>query len=337
MQRKNKVMLAAAIGMVAVIIGSTAVRCSIAHTVEESAGSEAQDAGSADVAGAPPASDESAEIAKMLQGNVWQAEGAPERTVEFRDRSFVESDGTSVKLTVFDVKEAGEGNGQKHLDIDFMREGDPCTTSASIIVEETDGVLTVASDAFAMGTRYVQGKPAGAAVGGSGLAEPYTGLIDGKAGELASAVGSWCASHAPSATTASFDGEVYLDVRGGRVSACGDAARAGLPFTLHTDTPVLRPNLLEAAWCAVNRITKNGVQLDEDQKVTPYEAMRAITYNGAYQYGEEAEKGTLEAGKLADLVVLDRNPLAVDPREIRDIKVLATIKEGEVIYRRDEA
>ena len=66
-------------------------------------------------------------------------------------------------------------------------------------------------------------------------------------------------------------------VRGGRVSACGDAERAGLPFTLHTDTPVLRPNLLEAAWCAVNRITKAGVQLDEDQKVTPYEAMRAIT------------------------------------------------------------
>ncbi|WP_289637628.1 amidohydrolase, partial [uncultured Adlercreutzia sp.] len=97
--------------------------------------------------------------------------------------------------------------------------------------------------------------------------------------------------------------------RGGRVSACGDAARAGLPFTLHTDTPVLRPNLLEAAWCAVNRVTKAGAQLDEDQKVTPYEAMRAITFNGAYQYGEEDLKGTLEAGKLADLVVLDRNPL----------------------------
>ena len=124
-------------------------------------------------------------------------------------------------------------------------------------------------------------------------------------------------------------------VRGGRVSACGDAERAGLPFTLHTDTPVLRPNLLEAAWCAVNRITKVGVQLDEDQKVTPYEAMRAITYNGAYQYSEEADKGTLEEGKLADLVVLDRNPLAVDPREIRDIQVLATIKEGETLYERD--
>ena len=124
-------------------------------------------------------------------------------------------------------------------------------------------------------------------------------------------------------------------VRGGRVSSCGDAERAGLPSTLHTDTPVLRPNLLEAAWCAVNRITKAGVQLDEDQKVTPYAAMHAITYNGAYQYGEEADKGTLETSKLADLVVLDRNPLAVDPREIRDIQVLATIKEGETLYERD--
>ena len=227
MQKKNKVMLAAAIGMVAVVIGSTAVRCSIAHTVEEGAGTEAQtateviaqDAGSPDVEGAPAATDESAEIAQMLQGNVWQAEGAPERTVEFRDRSFVESDGTSVRLTAFDVKEAGEGNGQKHLDIDFMREGDPYAAPASIIVEERDGVLTVASDAFAVESRYVQGKPAGTTVSVSGLAEPYTGLVDGKAAELASAIGSWCASHAPSATAAAFDGEVYLDVRGGRVSA----------------------------------------------------------------------------------------------------------------------
>ena len=227
MQKTNKVMLAAAIGMVAIVIGSTVVRCSIAHTVEGSAQSEAQapaesiaqDVGGANAGGAASATDASQEIAKLLQGNVWQAEGAPEKTIEFREGSFVESDGASVKLTVFDVKQAGEGNGQKHLDIDFMREGDPYATPASIIVEERDGTLTVASDAFVAESRYVQSKPAGTAVSVSGLAEPYTGLIDGKSAELASAVGSWCASHAPSATTASFDGEVYLDVRGGRVSA----------------------------------------------------------------------------------------------------------------------
>ena len=222
MQKKNKVMLAAAIGMVAIVIGSTAVRCSVAHTVEESAQSEAPapaESIAQDAADAASCADASQEIAKLLQGNVWQAEGEPEKTIEVREGSFVESDGASVKLTVFDAKEASEGNGQKHLDIDFMREGDPYATSASIIVEERDGALTVASDAFAVEPRYVLGKPAGTAVSVSGLAEPYTGLIDGKAGELASAVGSWCASHAPSATAASFDGEVYLDVRGGRVSA----------------------------------------------------------------------------------------------------------------------
>ena len=121
--------------------------------------------------------------------------------------------------------------------------------------------------------------------------------------------------------------------RGGRISACGDAARCGLPFTLHTDTPVLRPNLLEAAWCAVNRVTKKGAQLDEDQKVTVYEALCAITKNGAYQYGEEARKGTLEVGKLADLAILDRDPFKEEPENLRKVRVTATLKEGNEVYR----
>ena len=84
----------------------------------------------------------------------------------------------------------------------------------------------------------------------------------------------------------------------------------------------------------MNRVTKSGAQLDEDQKVTPFEALCAITRNGAYQYGEEDRKGTLEAGKLADLVVLDRNPMRVDPTDIRDIRVMETIKEGDTVYQR---
>lgn len=123
-------------------------------------------------------------------------------------------------------------------------------------------------------------------------------------------------------------------VRGGRVSPCGDAVDCGLPFTLHTDTPVLRPNLLEGVWCAVRRVTKGGRQLDAEQAVSVFDALRAITYNGAYQYGEESSKGTLEVGKLADLAVLDANPLDVDPDEIRSIKVLATVKEGESVWER---
>ena len=59
-----------------------------------------------------------------------------------------------------------------------------------------------------------------------------------------------------------------------------------------------------------------------------------MTIWAAEQYGEQASKGTLEAGKLADLVILDRNPLKVDPMAIKDIKVVETIKDGKTIYRK---
>lgn len=228
MQKKNKLMLAAAIGMVAIVIGSTAVRCSVAHTVEERAEPansaaavegtvQTQDEGQA--AQEAPEEDAAAETLTLLRSNAWQAEGAPERTLAFREGSFVESDGTSVKLAAFEVKDAGEAEGQRHLDIDIMREGDPYATPTTLIVDEEDGTLSVACDGFAIEKRYVQGAPSSAEVAVAGLAEPYTGLIDGKTGDLASAIGQWCKGHAPTATSASFDGEVYVDVRGGRVSA----------------------------------------------------------------------------------------------------------------------
>ena len=56
----------------------------------------------------------------------------------------------------------------------------------------------------------------------------------------------------------------------------------------------------------------------------------------AYQLKEEKTKGTLEAGKLADLVILEKNPLKVDPATIKDIAVVETIKEGKTVYRGDK-
>jgi imidazolonepropionase-like amidohydrolase len=68
----------------------------------------------------------------------------------------------------------------------------------------------------------------------------------------------------------------------------------------------------------------------------PYdEALKAITINAATQYLEQDSKGTLEPGKLADLVILDGNPLSVEPMAIRDIKVVETLKEGRTIYAAD--
>jgi predicted amidohydrolase YtcJ len=72
--------------------------------------------------------------------------------------------------------------------------------------------------------------------------------------------------------------------------------------------------------------------IGEDQRVTPMEALQAITINAAHQYSEEQHKGSIEVGKLADLVILDGNPLTVDPMQIKDIKVVETIKDGRTIY-----
>jgi predicted amidohydrolase YtcJ len=86
-------------------------------------------------------------------------------------------------------------------------------------------------------------------------------------------------------------------------------------------------------WSAVNRISRDGALIGADQRVTPLEALKAQTINVARQYGEQASKGSLEVGKRADLVVLDQNPLKVDPMKIRDVKVVETFKDGKSIYK----
>ena len=87
-------------------------------------------------------------------------------------------------------------------------------------------------------------------------------------------------------------------------------------------------------WSAVNRVTREGNVLGAGERVTPMEGLKALTVHPAYWYREESRKGSLEKGKLADLVVLDQNPLTVDPMTIKDIHVVETIKEGRTIYTR---
>ena len=116
------------------------------------------------------------------------------------------------------------------------------------------------------------------------------------------------------------------------ISPAASALALGLPFTFHQDTPVLPPDMLETVWCAVNRRTREG-QLLDGEGISPWEALRAVTANAAYQYGEEREKGTIAPGKWADFVVLDRNPLAAEPESLREIRVLATIKRDQCLWR----
>nr|WP_122013015.1 amidohydrolase [Maliibacterium massiliense] len=133
-------------------------------------------------------------------------------------------------------------------------------------------------------------------------------------------------------------GDVHLQnfgqERAMRISPARSALTDGLCFTFHQDAPVVPPDMLHTVWCAVNRRTKAGVTLGAAQCIDPYDALRAVTINAAYQYFEEDTKGSLRAGKLADMVVLERNPLKVAPEAIKDIAVLATIKQGVARYRR---
>ena len=131
-------------------------------------------------------------------------------------------------------------------------------------------------------------------------------------------------------------GDVHLknlgSVRGAHISPARAAMERGLIYNFHQDTPVVEPDMLHTVWCAVNRVTRSGKPIGQEQCIGVYEALKGVTIHGAYAYHEEERKGTLEAGKLADMVILDRNPLKTDKMQIRDIQVLETIKEGKTLY-----
>ena len=112
------------------------------------------------------------------------------------------------------------------------------------------------------------------------------------------------------------------------------ALKRGITFTNHTDFGVTPINQLFTVWSAVNRLSRSGVVVGPDERLTPIEALRAVTINGAYQYFEEATKGSIEKGKLADFAILSNNPLTVNPASIKDIEVLETIKEGKTIFKK---
>ncbi len=120
--------------------------------------------------------------------------------------------------------------------------------------------------------------------------------------------------------------------RAHRISPARSAQRRGMRFSLHNDSPVVSPNVLFLIWNAVTRMSRGGEVIGPDQRLTPAEALRAVTIDAAYQCFEESAKGSLEVGKLADMAVLSANPLRVPPDAIREITVLATLKEGVPIH-----
>lgn len=117
-------------------------------------------------------------------------------------------------------------------------------------------------------------------------------------------------------------------------SPIATADRMGLKYTNHSDDTVTPVDPLFTVWSAVNRTSRSGKIIGKNERATPYQALKAITSNAAYEYFEEDSKGTLTPGKLADLVILDANPLTIEASKLEDIKVITTIKEGQTIYQR---
>jgi hypothetical protein len=120
--------------------------------------------------------------------------------------------------------------------------------------------------------------------------------------------------------------------RAENISPTGWLIDRGVKFSIHSDAPVTFPNSMRILDSAVNRTTRSGAVLGKAQRLRPMDALKAMTIWPAYQHFEESSKGSLEVGKLADMVVLDENPLTVDPVKISAIKVVQTIKEGVSVY-----
>ena len=116
------------------------------------------------------------------------------------------------------------------------------------------------------------------------------------------------------------------------ISPQATAWSLGLRPSAHNDSPVVPPDMLRLVWSSVNRRTQSGDILGPLERISVYRALQQVTINAAWQIGEDKEKGSIEAGKRADLVLLDGNPLAVDPSELHKLRVVATIKDGKAVF-----
>ncbi|MDC0485290.1 amidohydrolase [Gammaproteobacteria bacterium] len=121
-----------------------------------------------------------------------------------------------------------------------------------------------------------------------------------------------------------------------RISPTRSTLDRKMPFTVHNDAPVVPPDMIRLLWSTTNRITRSGKILGPEQKISTYSALEAMTINAAYQHFEDSIKGTIEVGKLADLVVLSEDPLSMPADELLKLKVMATYSHGKEIFKNEK-
>lgn len=128
--------------------------------------------------------------------------------------------------------------------------------------------------------------------------------------------------------------EVFGEKKAQLLDRCRSVEEAGVGFSLHSDFMVTDPNPLHMIEMAVTRKTwkEPDYVLAPEEKISVESAIRALTSDAAWQLFSEYEVGTLETGKFADLVILDKDPRIVEPETIKDIKVLETWMNGKKVY-----
>ncbi|MEM8769302.1 MAG: amidohydrolase family protein, partial [Pseudomonadota bacterium] len=122
--------------------------------------------------------------------------------------------------------------------------------------------------------------------------------------------------------------------RGARISPTRSTVDREMPFTVHNDAPIVPPDMIRLIWATANRETRTGKTLGQEQRLSTYEALTAVTRHAAYQYFEGDRKGTLSAGKQADLVILSENPLAMPREELLRLEVEETWSKGGRVFQR---
>jgi predicted amidohydrolase YtcJ len=121
--------------------------------------------------------------------------------------------------------------------------------------------------------------------------------------------------------------------RAENISPTGWLMSRGMMFTSHHDAPVARPDSMRVLSATVTRRSRTGDIIGPRHRVPVATALKAMTIWAAHQHFEEATKGSIEVGKLADFVVLSDNPMSVAPEALATLKVVETIKEGASIHR----
>ena len=127
--------------------------------------------------------------------------------------------------------------------------------------------------------------------------------------------------------------DILGDERAEKMLPVNSTKKSGVRFSLHADAPMYEEDPLSLLQTAVTRKTREGTTLGSNEKISVIDGLKSLTIHSAWQLHMEKKIGSLEPGKYADFVILDKNPLHVPHENLRDIKVVKTIINGKVTWK----